>query len=59
MDHLDVSSAELVTLVIGGGVPAAERGHAHDLVRQAAADGAEVEVIDGGQRPARYVVGVE
>ena len=46
-----MSSAELVTLVIGGGVPAAERGHAHDLVRQAAADGAEVEVIDGASDP--------
>lgn len=57
-DHLELATAELVSLLVGAEVDAAERDRAVALVR-ARADGAEVEVVDAGQRPARYLVGVE
>jgi DAK2 domain fusion protein YloV len=58
-DHLEVARAEIVTLLIGADATAGQRRDAAELVRELAADDAEVAVIDAGQRPARFVVGVE
>jgi uncharacterized protein len=58
LDRLHVDDAEIVTLLLGRDAPAEERERAEQLVRERAGAG-EVEVIDAGQRPARYVVGLE
>lgn len=50
---------EVVTLLVGAGVPADERREAVTAVRAAVGSHVEVEVIDAGQRPARYWVGAE
>jgi uncharacterized protein len=57
--HLQVGDAELVTLLLGRDVSAEEAQRAEETVRRRAADGAEVTVLDVGQHPARYAVGVE
>jgi DAK2 domain fusion protein YloV len=49
---------DLVTLVLGAGVEDDEAAAAEEAVR-AVAPGAEVQVVVGGQRPARYLLGVE
>ncbi|MFA9431319.1 DAK2 domain-containing protein [Egicoccus sp. AB-alg2] len=56
-ERLDVPAAELVTLLVGAGVDADEREGATSLVGNAATG--ELEVVDAGQRPARFWVGVE
>lgn len=58
LDRCGARDAEIVILVVGAEVDAAERAGAEEAVRAAAPD-VEVEVIDGGQRPARYHLGVE
>ncbi|MCC5948055.1 MAG: DAK2 domain-containing protein [Nitriliruptoraceae bacterium] len=55
--YLDVASAELVTIVHGAASSGPDRAQAVAVVE--AATDAEVEVIDGGVRPARFWVGVE
>ncbi|GGI06436.1 DAK2 domain-containing protein [Egicoccus halophilus] len=54
---LAVGAAEVVTLLVGDGVDGEVRRRAVSVVASAA-DG-ELEVIDAGQRPARFWVGVE
>lgn len=49
---------ELVTLLPGAGVDAAERERVLGLLA-AEHPGVEVEVVEGGQRPARWIVGAE
>jgi uncharacterized protein len=56
-ERLDVEAAEIVTLLVGAAVSADERARAVALLSSATA--AEVEVVDAGQRPARYWVGAE
>jgi uncharacterized protein len=56
-ERLAVADAEVVTLLVGAGVPADERARAVALLGSATE--AELEVIDAGQRPARYWVGAE
>jgi uncharacterized protein len=58
LDRLHVDEAEIVTLLVGRDAPSEEREQAERLVRERA-DGSQVDVIDAGQRPARYVVGLE
>lgn len=53
---LGAADAEVVTLIVGAGVPGDERDAAVDAVQGL---GAHVDVVDGGQRPARYLLGVE
>lgn len=53
-----VAGGELVTVCIGEGVDAAERERAIALLRELHPD-ADVEALDGGQRPARYHLGIE
>jgi uncharacterized protein len=56
-DALEVADAEVVALHVGGDVDAAEATAAVDRVE--AITGAEVEVLEAGQRPVRYWVGAE
>jgi uncharacterized protein len=56
-DDLGVAEAEVVTLLLGAAVDAAERAEA--IARVEALAGGELEVIDAGCRPSRYWVGVE
>lgn len=58
LDRLHVGEAELVTVLVGRDAPREERDRVEALVRERAAD-VELEVIDAGQSPSRYVVGVE
>jgi uncharacterized protein len=58
LDRLHVEEAEIVTVFVGRDAPTEERARAEELVRDRAGD-ADVEVIQAGQSPARYVVGVE
>jgi uncharacterized protein len=51
-------ACELVTLVVGAGVDAAEQTRARDRVAAVLPD-AEIDLVDGGQRPARYLLGFE
>lgn len=49
---------EIVTLIVGSGVDGGERSR----VAAGVADcrpGVEIEIVDGGQRPARWIVGAE
>lgn len=55
--HLAVESAEVVTLLHGQGVDAADRRRARTLIDKLT--DAEVDEIDAGQRPALFWVGVE
>ncbi|MFP5310732.1 MAG: DAK2 domain-containing protein [Actinomycetes bacterium] len=52
------ADAELVTLVVGADVDADEQARARDCLTAALPD-AEVDLVDGGQRPARYLLGFE
>ena len=54
---LGAADAEVVTLLVGAEVDADERAAAVALVDHTATG--EVEVVEAGQRPARYWVGVE
>lgn len=58
LDALVDDDSEIVTLVAGAGAPPDERQRVVDDL-QAARPGVEVDVVDGGQRPARWIVGVE
>lgn len=49
---------ELVTLLAGAEVDDDERARVHDMVGEAFPD-LDVELLDGGQRPARWIVGAE
>ncbi|MGH3441941.1 MAG: DAK2 domain-containing protein [Nitriliruptorales bacterium] len=53
---LGADGAEVVTLMVGDGVPDDER---EEAVAAVEGFGAHVDVVDGGQRPARYLLGVE
>lgn len=57
-DRLALADAELVSLLVGAEVSDHERAQASALVDERIGD-ARVEVIDTGQRPARYLLGVE
>lgn len=57
LEGLDAGRAEIVTLLLGREVSGAERERAEKLVRSVAVD-AELEVVDAGQHPSRYAVGV-
>lgn len=57
-DACAVGSAEIVTLVVGADVGADERDRAVGAL-EASTEGAELQVIDGEQRPVRYFLGVE
>ncbi len=57
--HLGTGGAELVTLLLGRDVSDDERGRAERVVRDHLGNGAELTVIDAGQHPSRYTVGVE
>ncbi|MDX1658165.1 MAG: DAK2 domain-containing protein [Nitriliruptorales bacterium] len=57
-EHYAEARCELVTLIVGDGVDTDERGVAVGVVTDVLGD-LEVEVIDGRQRPARYLVGIE
>jgi uncharacterized protein len=57
--HLDVAAAEIVTLLLGRDVSEGERDRAEQLVRELAGDGVEVTIVEAGQHPARFTVGVE
>jgi uncharacterized protein len=52
-------TVELATLLLGADVGADERHRAEDTVRDTLDGAVAVEVVDAGQRPARYVLGVE
>ncbi|MBW3619627.1 MAG: DAK2 domain-containing protein [Actinobacteria bacterium] len=52
------TGCDLVTLVVGADVDEEEAEAAETAVRDAL-DGSELQVVAGGQRPARYLVGVE
>lgn len=54
---LSVEEAEVVTVLVGAGVDEHTRTDALGLV--ATTTDAEVEVVDAGQRPARFCIGVE
>lgn len=56
-EELDVADAEAVTLVVGSGVDGEDRDAAVDALEQLSQ--ASLEVVDGGQRPAIFVLGVE
>lgn len=58
VDEVVHDGCEVVSLICGRQVTGDERDRATATVRDGAG-GAEVEVIDGGQGPARYLVGVE
>ncbi|WP_052666403.1 DAK2 domain-containing protein [Nitriliruptor alkaliphilus] len=58
LDELGAGDAEIVTLLLGRDAPRSERERAEELVRSTAT-AADVEVVDAGQHPARYAVGVE
>lgn len=49
---------EIVTLIAGGEVDDGERSRVTDGVADCL-PGVEIEVVDGGQRPARWIVGAE
>lgn len=49
---------EIVTLIVGGGVDEGERLRVSQGVIECM-PGVDVEVVDGGQRPARWIVGAE
>lgn len=53
-----VDNAELATLIAGADVDADERDRARDVLLELI-PGIEVEVVDGGQRSSRYVLGLE
>ncbi|HEX2029588.1 MAG TPA: DAK2 domain-containing protein, partial [Nitriliruptorales bacterium] len=53
-----VADAEIVVLLVGAGVDEAERERAAALLADLTRE-AELEVLDAGQRPARYLLGVE
>jgi dihydroxyacetone kinase-like predicted kinase len=57
-EHLDAGAAEVLTVVVGHGVPAEERETVERLLRSLA-DGADMDVVDGQQRPARWILGIE
>jgi uncharacterized protein len=57
--HLGVGDAELVTLLLGRDVSEAERDRAEELVRSLAGHTSEVTVVEAGQHPSRFTVGVE
>ncbi|HEX9889006.1 MAG TPA: DAK2 domain-containing protein [Nitriliruptorales bacterium] len=50
---------EVVTLIVGADVDAAERDRAEAAVREVLGAAAELDVIDGGQAPQRYHLGAE
>jgi uncharacterized protein len=52
------AEAEIVTLIVGDGVDSQERERAVEVVDTLAEIG-DVEVVEGGQRPARYHLGIE
>ena len=54
---LGAADAEVVTLMLGADATEAERTRARELIDRLAAG--DVEVVDAGQRPARFWVGVE
>jgi uncharacterized protein len=56
--RLQVDDAEIVTVLIGDDVDQDERRLSIQLVQELA-PAAELEVVDAGQRPTRYWVGVE
>ena len=56
--HLCADGPEVVTVLVGDGVDPDESSRAAAAVEQAC-NGAEVDILDGGQRPARYIVGAE
>lgn len=56
--RLCADDPEVLTLLVGDGVEPAESHRAIAAVERVCGD-IEVDVIDGGQRPARYVVGAE
>ena len=58
VDGVVTPETELVTLVPGAGVEARERHLALDELDQRH-PAVDVEVVDGGQRPARWIVGAE
>lgn len=58
LDAMVTDDSEIVTLVVGAGVDADERQRVVDDL-QARHPAVEVDVVDGGQRPARWIVGVE
>lgn len=58
LERCGAEEAEIITLIVGAGVDDDERGAAEEAVRRAT-PGVDVEVIDGGQRPARYHLGIE
>ena len=58
IDGVVTPETELVTLVPGAGVEARERHLALDELDQRH-PAVDVEVVDGGQRPARWIVGAE
>jgi uncharacterized protein len=58
LDAMVTDDSEIVTLVVGAGVDAHERQQVVDDL-QARHPDVEVELVDGGQRPARWIVGVE
>jgi DAK2 domain fusion protein YloV len=58
VDHVVDGATELVTLVPGAGVDAAEQAVGRDHLARHHPD-VEVEVVDGRQRPARWIVGAE
>jgi uncharacterized protein len=57
--HLDVAAAEIVTLLLGRDVSSGERTRAEALVRSLAGGATDVTVVEAGQYPARFTVGVE
>lgn len=54
----DAGHSEAITVIVGGDVGRQERRRAVALLRRLATD-AELEVLDGGQRPTRYWIGLE
>lgn len=56
--RLCADEPEVVTVLVGEDVPTAEAHRAATAVERVCGD-AEVDILDGGQRPARYVVGAE
>lgn len=58
LDAVVTDDTEIVTLIPGGGVDEAERRRVRDDLARAHPS-VEVEVIEGGQRPARWIVGAE
>jgi uncharacterized protein len=56
-EALGGADAEIVTLVVGADVGPGESAQALEALSQVAS--CEIEVLDGGQRPARYLLGVE